>query len=1046
MSTRVRTGMILAIVMSLLAPLSFTLPTAHAAEPRVLVQSDFEDGTTQGWGPRGSGVVVAPASEVSHGGVYSLQTIGRTASWHGPSLDLTATLDKDVRYAIAGYVRLLAGQPASTLKITVQREAAGGTQWDQVAVSATDGVTDAAWVKLAGEYSFATDVSALQLYVESDDPTSHYYLDDLTITQLSSDPGGQPAPGAASDFEDGTTQGWGPRIGVETVAVTEADRHGGSYSLLTTGRQNPYDGPSLNILNKLTRGATYRVSVWVKLAAGEAETPLRVSIQRSYQGSTSYDTVVGNTPITANQWVNLTATYTLNTTVDALAIYVESASGTPAFSIDDFALTYIPPQPLPPIQTDLPSVYQELAAYFPVGAAIEPSQLESSRHVELLKHHFNSIVAENEMKPSPLQPTEGQFNWTAADTLVQFARANNRHMRGHTLVWHNQNPAWLFKDANGNDLQPTAAHKALLLQRLDNHIRAVVGRYKDDITAWDVVNEVIDPAQPNCLRRSPWYTITGVDYIATAFRVAREAAPNARLYINDYSTTDRRKRDCLYSLVRDLQTEGVPIDGVGHQMHITIDSPSGAVIEETIQLFAGLGLDNQITELDMSVYTNDTATYTTVPQDILITQGYRYHEVFDAFKRQRAHISSVTLWGLGDDHTWLKTFPIARLDLPLLFDEQLQAKYAYWGVVDPSRLPVRIQQRDVSEGTPKVDGKSEQVWDMLPPVTVGSATTHGAAFKLLWDARYLYLIADVRDLTDDQADTVDLFVDENNGKTSTYQSDDARYTVRRDGSSSRGVEARVAKTATGYRVEAAIRLKTAATMNRPLGFDLRVTDASNAGAPISWNDTTHRQHTDTSRWGIITLTPAVKLARAIHGTPTIDGSAEPIWSQVPEMTTQTWVLGTSGSTAKVKTMWDAGHLYLLAVVTDSRLSTASPNPWEQDSVEIFVDQNNAKTASYQPDDAQYRVNYANEQSYGGAAARDMFVTATRQVPGGYVVEAAMTLDVVQAQENGFIGFDIQVNNDEQGNGTRSSVVTWSDPSGLSYQNTSRFGVLQFVKK
>ena len=1039
MSTRVRMGMILIILISLLAPRSLVPHTTHAAEPVVLVQSDFEDGTTQGWGPRGS-VTLAAVTEASHSGTRSLKTTGRTAEWNGPSLDLASRFQPGVTYSVEGYVRLVVGQPASTLKITVQRETAGGTQWDQVAAS--DGVSDAAWVRLAGEYTLAAGSSAPQLYVESSDPTGQYYLDDLLITQLSSDPGGDPAPGFASDFEDGTTQGWAARIGGETVAVTNADRHGGSYSLLTTGRQNTYDGPSRNILNDMTRGAKYQISLWVKLAPGEADANLRVSIQRGYGGNQSYDTVVGNTLVTAGQWVNLQAEYTLSNTVDALSIYIESASGTASFYLDDFAMTYVPAQPLPPIQTDIPSVYQTLAAYFPIGAAIEPSQLDSSRHVELLKRHFNSIVAENVMKPGLIQPAEGQFNWADADKLVQFARANNMQMRGHTLVWHQQNPDWLFKDAGGNDLQPGPATKALLLQRLEAHIRAVVGRYKDDIDSWDVVNEVIDPAQADCMRRSAWYTLTGLDFIATAFRVAREVAPDARLFINDYSTTDTRKRECIYNLVRDLKAQGVPIDGVGHQMHINVESPSAAVIEQTIQLFAGLGLDNQITELDMSVYTNSSDSYTTVPEEILLKQGYRYKAIFEVFKRQKDHISWVVFWGMADDHTWLKTFPIDRLDLPLLFDEQQQAKYAYWGVVDPSRLPVLMQERDVPRGEPKLDGKADLLWDMLPATTVGDK----ASFKLLWNGRYLYVLADVQDATNDLADRIDVFVDENNNKTTSYQADDARYTIGRDRYQSRGVDAKLSKTATGYRVEAAIRLKSSLAENQAIGFDIRFTDASQPDAPLSWNDTSHRQDTDTSTWGTLRLLPATKFARAVHGTPTIDGNIDPAWAKAPEIRTDTWVEGTSGSTARVKALWDADHLYILALVTDSQLSKASANPWEQDSVEIFVDQNNEKTTSYGADDAQYRVNYANEQSFGGAASADTFVTATRIVPGGYVVEAAIALDAEEVQENGFIGFDVQVNNDEQGDGTRSSVVTWSDPTGQSYQNTSRFGVLQFVRK
>lgn len=194
-------------------------------------------------------------------------------------------------------------------------------------------------------------------------------------------------------------------------------------------------------------------------------------------------------------------------------------------------------------------------------------------------------------------------------------------------------------------------------QRLGPAERHLAGRYKDDVYAWDVVNEVIDPAQPDCMRRSTWFTITGMDYITTAFRVAREvAAPTAKLFINDYSTTDATKRTCLYNLVRDLRAQGVPIDGVGHQMHINIESPSATAIEQIIQLFEALGVDQQITEMDVSEYTNGTDTYTTVPQEILIKQGYRYKEVFDVFKRHKGHISSVTLWGMANDHTWLKTF------------------------------------------------------------------------------------------------------------------------------------------------------------------------------------------------------------------------------------------------------------------------------------------------------------------------------------------------------------------------------------------------------
>jgi endo-1,4-beta-xylanase len=290
------------------------------------------------------------------------------------------------------------------------------------------------------------------------------------------------------------------------------------------------------------------------------------------------------------------------------------------------------------------------------------------------------------MKPGSIQPSEGEFRWDGADKLVQYARESNLAIHGHTLVWHQQAAEWMFEDSEGNPLEATPENKELVLQRLETHIRAVVGRYKDDVQVWDVVNEVIAPGT-SCMRYSRWYELTGTDYIVTAFRVADEVAPDAVLLINDYGTTDPQRRDCLYEVVSDLRAQGVPIDGVGHQMHISIASPSAAVIEETILRFAELGIEQHITELDMSIYADDTDSYTTVPDEILVRQGKRYRAVFDAFKNQSDHIQSVTFWGMADDHTWLKTFPVARLNLPLLFDEQLQAKPAYWGVVDPTKLP-----------------------------------------------------------------------------------------------------------------------------------------------------------------------------------------------------------------------------------------------------------------------------------------------------------------------------------------------------------------------
>lgn len=313
----------------------------------------------------------------------------------------------------------------------------------------------------------------------------------------------------------------------------------------------------------------------------------------------------------------------------------------------------------------------------------------------MYKKHVNMLVAENTMKPALIQPVEGNFRWEAADQIVQFAKENGMELRFHTLVWHNQTPDWFFKDKDGKpmvdetDPQKREENKKLLLSRLEEYIRVVVSRYKDDIKSWDVVNEVIDPDAPDGMRNSPWYQITGTEFIEVAFRVAREVGgPDIKLYINDYNTHDPAKRDHLYKLVKELLEKGVPIDGVGHQTHIDIYSPPISSIVESMKKFADIGLDNIVTELDMSIYAwEDHSDYgDNIPSHILDMQAKRYQELFEAFKENKDIISAVVFWGISDKYSWLDGFPVKRKNAPLLFDRNLRAKPAFWAIVDPLKL------------------------------------------------------------------------------------------------------------------------------------------------------------------------------------------------------------------------------------------------------------------------------------------------------------------------------------------------------------------------
>jgi endo-1,4-beta-xylanase len=347
----------------------------------------------------------------------------------------------------------------------------------------------------------------------------------------------------------------------------------------------------------------------------------------------------------------------------------------------------------------VPSIAERYKESFAVGAAVEPYQLDQI-DADVLKRHYNSIVAENVMKPVNIQPEEGKFNFEEADKLVKFAKENGMELRFHTLIWHSQVPDWFFMDKEGNpmvdetDPKQQKKNKKLLLKRLENHIKTIVKRYKNDIKSWDVVNEVIDdsPQNDRGLRESPWYQITGDEYIKVAFETAnRFAAKDAKLYINDYNTEVQPKRDHLYNLVKDLLKQGVPIDGVGHQSHIQIGWPSLQEIEDSINMFADLGLDNQITELDVSLYgwppRPAYPTYDAIPESEFESQAVRYDALFKLYEELGDKISNVTFWGVADNHTWLNDRAEqyndgVGVDAPFVFDNEYKVKPAYWAIID----------------------------------------------------------------------------------------------------------------------------------------------------------------------------------------------------------------------------------------------------------------------------------------------------------------------------------------------------------------------------
>jgi endo-1,4-beta-xylanase len=322
--------------------------------------------------------------------------------------------------------------------------------------------------------------------------------------------------------------------------------------------------------------------------------------------------------------------------------------------------------------------------YFPIGVAVSPRALKTDEAAVVLQH-FNSLTAENAMKMGPIHPKEAEYFWRDADSIVAFAQRNNLKMRGHTLVWHNQTPAWLFADGNGN-----AVTKEVLLRRLKDHITTVVSRYKGRIYAWDVVNEAVSDKRDEYLRPSKWLQIIGEEYIAKAFQWAHEADPNAILFYNDYNEISPVKREKIFRLVKSLKDAGIPIHAVGLQAHWAVNEPSRGQLDSTLKRFSELGLPMQITELDISVYPKEHDARERKPEDANAAfsaereqqQLEKYKMSFELFRKYRQHITGVTFWNISERYSWLDNFPVmGRKDYPLLFDKNLQPKKAYWEVV-----------------------------------------------------------------------------------------------------------------------------------------------------------------------------------------------------------------------------------------------------------------------------------------------------------------------------------------------------------------------------
>ncbi|HBX66541.1 MAG: endo-1,4-beta-xylanase [Balneola sp.] len=341
---------------------------------------------------------------------------------------------------------------------------------------------------------------------------------------------------------------------------------------------------------------------------------------------------------------------------------------------------------------------------FMIGSALNEAIVsgEDAAAQRIVLEQFNTVTAENVMKAGPINPQPGEYSFGPADAYVEFGNKHNLFTIGHTLVWHNQTPAWFFQNENGN---PNTPEKQI--ERMRSHIETVAGRYAGRVDAWDVVNEVID--NDGSYRPTTWVEGVGDgdELVRKAFQFTSEYAPEAELYYNDFNAWRPEKRDGIVRMVRMLQENGIRIDGIGMQGHWGLDYPKNEYIKAAIDSFATLGVKVMITELEIDVLplTKEGQIIGSVmshpqfqleefeefldpypdglPADVQKQLTDRYEEIFEIFYDKRDKIDRVTFWGVHDGMTWKNDYPVPnRTNYPLPYTRERKAKPAVEAILN----------------------------------------------------------------------------------------------------------------------------------------------------------------------------------------------------------------------------------------------------------------------------------------------------------------------------------------------------------------------------
>lgn len=811
----------------------------------------------------------------------------------------------------------------------------------------------------------------------------------------------------------------------------------------------------MNYKTGITADKAYEFTYYARIAdAAKVSTPkvsMSVLVHDSdYKNQESAQITYDESYELTDAWQKVSGTMVIAENANELPesqIRFEGSAGI-TFDIDNLQIAEMR---IPKVDMTIPDLHEEVqktgngVEY--MGVALPVSSLDNENTMKLVEKHFNSVTCENEMKPesilgsgepgvSTLEELESKLNFESADKVARhFAEYNKNNpskpikMRGHVFVWHSQTPTWWFRE----DFKSDGAYvsKEEMNKRIDWYIEKV-GKHFDDkfpglIYAWDVVNEQASDAG-GIRMGTDWAAIYGgsTEYILQAFKSADQyLAKDTILFYNDYNDCDPVKAATIRGFLKEIRgvlKEGRKL-GAGMQGHHDMLTPTYETIETATRKYAEIADVVHITELDIKSSVGfdgkDLETEFT-------KEGHRYKDIYEIVRKineehkkgsLKGYVQNITIWGTHDPVSWLKTSNSVggsadgkTPQYPLLFDDYYGAKPAYWAFVNASQLEPLVRD---------VNAMQTDKFEYANAIRF-AAGTDDVIIRPIWNANELKVQVVVK--SEKTADSeIILYVDPANSK-----GDKTGDFVRKNatGEELKDVDG-------GYKAEFEVPM----TMN-PLdkvSFDVVVKKDGNT---YSYNDTTNNQENSSKYYAVLSMKPFMAITK---GSAIIDGDIAE-WKDIPASKLEVKSGSALTTTAETKVSWDADNLYVMVDVTDDALDDTASDAYQQDSTEIFIDELNEKSGSFDDNDKQYRVSYKNLQTFNGTSCKaENIVSATKEKEDGkgYYIETAIKWTALSPEAGKLIGLDVQINDAKDG--SRLGTLNWYDASGNGYQNPSVYG-------